>query len=111
VYLPYLAQAVIEEPKITRYLLLNPSKAGFFLAFGFTVPRWDILRDALLSHVATHEVTRQAPAADGMKYVIEGALVTPDGRNPGVRAVWFIRAGETTPRFVSSDPLKKRRTP
>ena len=106
-YLPYLAQAVIEEPKITRYLLLNPSKAGFFLAFGFTIARWDILRDALILHAATHEVTAIVGVPYGTNYVIEGALVTPDGRSPGVRSVCIVKTGEIAPRFVSAYPTKR----
>lgn len=55
-FVPYAAQAVIASPKITDYLLKNSGKAKFFLGFGFTVARWQVLRDALLRHVATYGV-------------------------------------------------------
>lgn len=107
---PHAAEATVVEAKITRYLLTNRRKAGYFLAFGFTVAQWDILRDALLLHVATYEVADVQPTAYGTNYVVEGDLVTPDGRNPAVRTVWFIEAGASIPRFNTAYP-KKRSAP
>ena len=42
----------------------------------------------------------------GVKYVIDGPLQTPDGRNPSVRAIWFVETGEKQPRFVTAYLLK-----
>ena len=39
-------------------------------------------------------------------YVVEGTLPTPDGRNPRVRAIWFIREGEHRPRLVTAYPVE-----
>lgn len=36
-FVPNAAQAVIAPPKVTDYLLKHPSKAKFFLGFGFTL--------------------------------------------------------------------------
>jgi len=38
--------------------------------------------------------------------VIEGVLVTPDGRDPLVRSVWFIEAGVDEPQFVTVYPRR-----
>ena len=35
-------------------------------------------------------------------------LETPDGRDPLVLAVWFIRSGEEIPRFVTAYPVGRR---
>lgn len=70
---PQAAQATVAESKITRYLLTNRRKAGYFLSFGFTVTKWDILRDALLAHVASYDVVEVEQTAYGANYVVEGA--------------------------------------
>jgi hypothetical protein len=104
-FVPNAAQAVIVDPKITDYLLKNPGKARFFLGFGFTPAQWQVLRDALLRHVVTHEYVKEIPLDDGVKYVVEGALQSPDGRNPQVRSVWMIDGGRSSPRLISAYAL------
>lgn len=109
--LPYLENAYVPEAKITRYLLdltspKGQSKAVFFRAFGFTIEQWQVMADALKQHAAAHEVASTEVNEHGTRYVIEGVLNTPDGRNPQVRAVWIIREDETEPGFVSAYPLK-----
>lgn len=108
VRLPHLHHALVEEQKITAYLLSenrSEGKAAFFVAHGFTLARWDALRDALLAHAATHEVALVVENPYGVKYIVEGALRTPDGRDPRVRSVWIINAGAHTPRLVTAYPL------
>ena len=53
----------------------------------------------LENRVVDREVTEL-----GTKYVVEGPLVSPEGRNPGVRSVWVIDPGEQRPRFVTAYP-------
>lgn len=104
-FVPNTVQAVIADPKITDYLLKNLGKAKFFLRFGFTLAQWQVLRDALLQHVATYEYVKEIPLDDGVKYVVEGALQSPDGRNPQVRSVWMIDGGRSYPRLISAYAL------
>jgi len=109
--LPHLEQAVIPEAKITRYLLdltspKGKSKAVFFRAFGFTIEAWEALAQAFRRHAHTHEVASTEADEYGIRYAVEGALVTPDGRNPQVRVVWMIRHDETAPTLISAYPLK-----
>ena len=94
--LPYLDNAIVEEQKIRSYLLAEErpeGKAAFFLAFGFTPVRWELLRGALLEHARSNEAVRSMLSPHGMKYIVEGPLKTPDERNPPVRAVWIIDRG------------------
>ena len=100
--LPNADQTIVPEAKITRYLLdltspKGKSKAVFFRAFGFTIEQWQVMADALKQHAATYEVASTEADEHGTRYVIEGVLNTPDGRNPQVRAVWIIREDETDP--------------
>lgn len=78
----------------------------FFTAFGFTIAQWETLRNALLQHAVTHEVTGVFETVHGVKYIIEGEMQTPDGRSPQVRAVWIVDTGKDAPRFVTAYPLE-----
>ncbi|MDY7020780.1 MAG: hypothetical protein SWJ54_05370 [Cyanobacteriota bacterium] len=60
---------------------------------------------ALINHVTNHELAKIEVSPFGMRYVIEGELITPDNRNPEVRSVWFIAIGEDIPKFVTAYPL------
>jgi hypothetical protein len=108
--LPEASLAVIERRKITDYLLTKGhpagrAKAAFFQRFGFAAASWERLRDALLEHARSARVVSTADTPFGKKYILEGPLIAPDGRKPLVRAVWFVRPGETASRFVTAYPL------
>lgn len=96
------------DPKVTDYLLKHPGNAQFFVGFGVTLAQWQVLRDALLRSVVTHEYAREIPLADGVKSVVEGALQSPDGRNPQMRSVWMIDGGRSAPRLISAYALDWR---
>jgi hypothetical protein len=109
---PNFQNAVVSERKLVQYLLSRSHpygrhKAVFFDAFGFTATEWQVLAEALLRHVAEHEVTRVEESPFGKRYIVEGALAAPDGRTPLIRAVWFIETGEQIARFVTAYPLEK----
>ena len=108
--LPNADQAVVPLAKIVRYLLSfehrdGHAKAAFFTRFGFTADSWKVLAEALLSHARDHDLTKTEDSPYGTRYVIEGFLKTPDGREPDVRSVWFIDSNEQIPRFVTAYPL------
>lgn len=112
--LPNHENAVVAKAKITQYLLSEThedgkSKAAFFLRFGFSVAKWEVLRDALLVHVAEHEVASVLDTAKGKHYAVEGELETPSGRNPHVRSVWALEKDSETPRMITAYPLKAKR--
>lgn len=109
--LPNLNEALVEEKKITEYLLSEDNsggKKGFFAGFGFTSDNWQQVREALLSHATAHDVTKVMESEHGIKYIIEGEMLTPDGRSPQVRAIWIVDTGKDAPRLVTSYPLKGR---
>ena len=110
--LPNAHLAVVPERKITHYLL-NPahpaggSKAAFFLRFGFTVPEWSRLADALLRHARENEVVAMEQTPHGARYVVDGPLTAATGASLNVRTAWFIDPSGDAPRFVTAHPLPK----
>jgi len=108
--LPNVEHAIIPEGKIVEYLLskthtFGRTKAAFFESFGFSVAAWKVLRQALVDHAERNDIVTTEETPFGSKYVIDGPLPAPDGRNPAVRVVWFIEAGELQPRFVTAYPV------
>ncbi|MFM8552565.1 MAG: DUF6883 domain-containing protein [Nitrospiraceae bacterium] len=111
--LPYLEQLEIPEAKVVQYLLSSTHRAGkgkaaFFSVHGFRLSEWGTLANAIRQHVQDNAVILAERTTFGTRYVIEGALVAPDGRQLQVRSVWFIDEGSHTPRFVTAYPLKRR---
>jgi hypothetical protein len=104
---------MVPEIKITRYLLNlenenGRSKARFFLAFGFSIEKWQIRADSFKEHAALHDVTKVVERENfGVNYVVEGHLSTPDGRNPKVRVIWTIGVDDAIPRLVSAYPMQE----
>jgi hypothetical protein len=110
--LPKYQQAVVAEAKIVKYILneshpRGKDKAAFFYRFGFSVAQWQIMAQALLNHAATHEVISTLATPEGIHYVIDGPLASPDERNPFIRSIWAVDAGSTIPRFITAYPLKR----
>ena len=110
--LPNAHQARIDRQKITHYLLssVNPrgrAKADFFQRFGFNINRWEELAYALKLQAASHEVARVVETPYGPRYHVDGAIETPDGRNPWVRTVWQIDLESDFPRFITAHPRRR----
>jgi len=108
---PGADQAIVPVDKAV-YLLdenhpQNRGKAAFFKAFGFRLESPAVLAQALLStaHADVRDVQQQP---DAVSYVVISAIQSPDGRNPTVRAVWWIDAGTTAPRLVTAHPHRRR---
>lgn len=113
--LPHADRLEIPKAKVVEYLLSSThragrGKAGFFSAFGFQVSAWEALADALRQQARSNAVTLSEDTPFGIRYIIEGPLVSPNGRQLQVRTVWFIDKDGPAPRFITAYPLK-RRTP
>jgi hypothetical protein len=108
--LPRADLALIDDHKVTGYLLSNShpagrAKAAFFRSVGFRLSARRQLRDALLEHSKTAEVVAHGDTMFGRKYVLEGPLRAPDGRNSQLRSIWFVRIGDERPRLVTAYPI------
>ncbi|HYN79311.1 MAG TPA: hypothetical protein VES73_16125 [Lamprocystis sp. (in: g-proteobacteria)] len=107
--LPNADSAIIERKKVVEYLLAldhssGRSKARFFTGVGFNARRWQVLADALRKHAQDSTVTGTETSAYGQKYVVEGPLGCPGGRQHLIRSVWFITNGQIAPRLVTAYP-------
>lgn len=107
--LPDAQRARVDRAKITDYLLSashpdGREKARFFFSFGFRTEQWQSFSDALRIHGASHEAVEKEQGIYGIKYIVEGPLETPDGRNPYVRTVWHIDRESDHPRFITAYP-------
>ena len=78
------------------------------LSHGFSRAEWSRLAEAILDHATIHQVSRTVETEFGTRYVIDGALETPDGRFPVLRTAWFVRSGSTTPELVTAYPVRRR---
>jgi hypothetical protein len=85
VKLPNYDRPVVPKAKMTGYLLSSThrdgwSKTAFFVRRGFSAERWEELATALQQHATDYNVARVEDSPFGTRYIIEGALATPDGR-------------------------------
>lgn len=109
--LPNAHLAFVEPTKLASYLL-DPNheeggpKSRLLKAIGFDLERPDEVEAALLAHGRADEATEIATPY-GMKYHVDGALISPSGRSVRVRTVWQIDTGKSAPRFVTLRPRVK----
>jgi hypothetical protein len=98
--------------KIVDYLLSDAHRDGrhktpFFKRLGFTVTAWERAAWALREHAAEPDVTRVETSPYRQRYVIEGIIRSPDGRDPFIRTIWCIETGEDTPRLVTAYAVRR----
>jgi hypothetical protein len=80
------------------------SKAKLLRAVGFDETNIDTLEQGLLLVAQTQDVTEVVSSPHGVKYVIEGDLLTPLGSVVSLLTVWIVDNGEEIPRFVTAYP-------
>lgn len=110
--LPNAKRALVEERKIKEYLLNkehpdNGGKADFFIDLGFSVEDWENLAESLRSLADSCPVTQSMESSHGTKYIVDGEITTPIGKNPIVRTVWIVDRGQTIARLVTAYPHEK----
>jgi hypothetical protein len=107
--LPHAESAIVEQEKVTEYLL-NPThpdnggKAAFFLSLGFRREDWPRLASAFRRLAESVELRSSVDSLHGQKYIVDGPIETPGGKTPLVRTVWIVDAGQDTPRLVTAYP-------
>ena len=87
----------IDRSKIDEYLLhpINGrGKAAFFEAYGFSLLRWEALRDALLDHALTGLVQEVVVSPYGSRYAVRGGLCAHPAGASSCR--WSARSGRPT---------------
>jgi len=109
VRLPNARRAHVADRKIVDYLLsethaVGRAKAGFFRAVGFERHNAAELKRALIDVARTGTVVDVQDTPYGRKYIVEGRLRTPSGRDVKIRTVWIVERGRDRPRFVTAYP-------
>lgn len=109
--LPNAQQALVDRTKIVDYLLSpshphGRSKTRFFYSLGFRPEQWREFAEALRRQGNEHPVVEVVENVHGSRYIVEGAIRSPDGRNPLVRTVWIVDEGADTPRLVTAYPIR-----
>ena len=110
-----LGQAVVRTEKISDYLLSSTHPAGrhkarFFVRVGFQPSVPEALTQAILEHARSNEVATVERSLFGIRYTIDGMLISPDGRNPRIRVIWFVELGSDIPYLVTAYPLPEVKT-
>ncbi len=111
--LPNAHLAIVEEEKITAYLLDaahpdNGGKAAFFHKLGFHRGDWATFAGALRALADAGKVTKNVESVHGTKYIVDGRLDTPSGKSPMVRSVWIVDREVEAPRLVTTYPHEER---
>jgi hypothetical protein len=112
---PGFARASVHVDKIDKYLLVprTDDKSKFMFGHGFGQADTSQVADALLAHIAAHDVSGTRPVPDwndpsgntiaGHNYAVSCAFQTPDGRNPCIKTVWTVLNGQR-PTFQTLIP-------
>jgi hypothetical protein len=103
--LPNRELAWISSAKLTDYLLspvhsIGKAKAQFFGAHGYWQHNADILERDLLNVARTGELMDSLGTPFGQKFIVDGQIITPVGKNILLRTVWIIEPDDERPRFV-----------
>ena len=100
----------VRRTKILEYLLNvdhpeGGSKARFFLSCGFSKDEpQDFIRE-LFWHASEDEFVRAEHGLWGTKFIFEGMLITPDGRNPRIRSIWHRTHSGSVAELVTAYPI------
>lgn len=101
--------AWIPLAKLTDYLLsavhsVGKTKAQFFGIHGYSLTNTDILERDLLAVARTGTLVDSSVTPFGQKFIVDGQVVTPIGKNILIRTVWIIESGDDRPRFITAYP-------
>ena len=108
--LPFIDSLRVDQSKITGYLLNEATgrgKATFFLRLGFRADDWETLVAALKAQARDNPVVSVVDSPYGKRYSVDGAIETPDNRQPRprVRTVWILEPGTKAPRLITAHPV------
>ena len=99
----------VDRSKIIEYLLdtSHPDgrgKALFFRHCGFTIKKWELLRDVLMSHGENAKIVAKVSSEYGTRYIVEGKMAAPNNKQSSIRSVWIVEEQEHGPRLVTAYP-------
>lgn len=105
--LPNCEQALVEEVKLTGYLLNEKNSKGksyFFNRIGFNQATTSELSQAFKLLACSGEVIGTEQTEFGIKYFVVGSLANPLNRDVIVLSVWIFDQNGPIPRLVIAYP-------
>jgi hypothetical protein len=84
-------------------------QSGFFRRLGFDPADPRLLEDELMRLARENDVLLSTETEFGIRYVIDGWVLSPAAARADIRTVWFVDQGEEIPRFVTAHPVRRRR--
>jgi hypothetical protein len=107
--IPNSDRAIIEQSKITNYLLNvehknGKSKARLLFRYGYSVDNWQQLEADIRRFHLSEDVSLIKETPYGIRYEISANLLTPINRLLLVRTVWQIDKGTDFPRLITLVP-------
>lgn len=111
--LPRNQEAIVTEVKITAYLLseshpVGKAKARYFKKIGYSEKNVAQLRQDLIEIAVNNAVSEEVGTLFGVKYIVDGEVITPIGIRARLRTVWIIETGDNLPLFVTAYPAGKK---
>ena len=99
--------AFIAKEKILDYLLDEESSKGksvFFNLFGYFKDNFEDVAIDLLALASSEDVSETEQTKFGLKFIISGNIIAPNGRSINITSIWIIKNNEDFPRFVTAYP-------
>ncbi len=103
--LTYSENAFIAKEKILDYLLDEENSKGkstFFNLFGYFKDNFEDLATDLIELASSGEISETEQTKFGLKFIILGNIIAPNGRSIVMTSVWIIKNNEDFPRFVTA---------
>jgi hypothetical protein len=107
--IPNAENAIVDAEKIRDYILsfshpIGRFKAAIFNKLGYSAENWEVFERCLRELILTNEVAKFEESQYGRKFIVEGLVISPTGKNVHLVTVWIILKEEFAPRFVTVYP-------
>jgi hypothetical protein len=107
--LPNADKAIIEDSKLTEYILspvhpIGRFKAAFFRGLGYTIANREAFKKQLQKLALSENISSTEKIHYGTKFIIEGEIESSTGKSVKVVTIWVILKDEDIPRFVTVYP-------
>jgi hypothetical protein len=105
--LPYLDNILIEDRKLSEYLLNINHPDGKNKAMFFAANKLDkeSLKNLLLLQVKENEVKEVITLEFGTKYIIESKVKSPNSSTFILRSVWIVYLNEKFVKLITAYPI------
>ncbi len=100
---------VIENPKLTRYLLVyqpKDDKSNFLAQYGYTLDNWQVLKQAIIEAVQGQEIDQITQTNWGQRFKVKSQWTGLNGELIKIITVWQQAEGEDTIKLITLYPDK-----